>query len=122
KARRPTTTPPSGSTSTRGPAKKSAARWPLRRLDSPFADAHPRSRANGSVGRGEVPMPSIMLPAAAGVGLRSPHVSEVLASRPRVPFFEVHSENYYVDGGPALAALSRIRADYPLSLHGVGMS
>jgi len=67
-------------------------------------------------------MPSIMLPAAAGVGLRSPHVSEVLASRPRVPFFEVHSENYYVDGGPALAALSRIRADYPLSLHGIGMS
>jgi hypothetical protein len=62
------------------------------------------------------------LPAAAGIGLRSPHVGEVLAQRPRVPFFEVHSENYYLDGGPALAALGRIRADYPLSLHGVGMS
>ena len=62
------------------------------------------------------------LPAVAGIGLRSPHVAHVLATRPRVAFFEVHSENYYVDGGPALSALSRIRADYPLSLHGVGMS
>jgi len=49
-------------------------------------------------------------------------VGEVLATRPRVPFFEVHSENYYLEGGPALAALGRIRADYSLSLHGVGMS
>src|SRR5438552_8104504 len=62
------------------------------------------------------------LPSRAGIGLRAPHVSEVLAQRPDVPFFEVHSENYYLDGGPALAALARIRADYPLSLHGVGMS
>jgi len=42
--------------------------------------------------------------------------------RPPIPWLEVHSENYYVDGGPALAALLRLRADYPLSLHGVGMS
>ena len=62
------------------------------------------------------------LPSRAGIGLRAPHVNEVLAQRPDVPFFEVHSENYYLDGGPALAALARIRADYPLSLHGVGMS
>ena len=62
------------------------------------------------------------LPFQAGIGLRTPHVNEVLAQRPDVPFFEVHSENYYVDGGPALASLARIRADYPLSLHGVGMS
>jgi hypothetical protein len=59
---------------------------------------------------------------AAGVGLRTPHVREVLATHPPVAWFEVHSENYYADGGPALAALLRIRADYPLSLHGVGMS
>ncbi len=62
------------------------------------------------------------LPVAAGVGLRAPHVGQVLAERPRVAWFEVHSENYYTEGGPALAALDRIRADYPLSLHGVGMS
>jgi uncharacterized protein (UPF0276 family) len=59
---------------------------------------------------------------AAGIGLRTPHVREVLARRPPVAWFEVHSENYFADGGPALAALDRIRADYPLSLHGVGMS
>ena len=62
------------------------------------------------------------LPFQAGIGLRTPHVNEVLAQCPDVPFFEVHSENYYLDGGPALASLARIRADYPLSLHGVGMS
>jgi hypothetical protein len=62
------------------------------------------------------------LPVAAGIGLRAPHVAHVLATRPAVAWFEVHSENYFADGGPALAALDRIRADYPLSLHGVGMS
>jgi len=62
------------------------------------------------------------LRAAAGLGLRTPHVREVLATRPPVAWFEVHSENYFADGGAALAALDRIRADYPLSLHGVGMS
>jgi uncharacterized protein len=69
-----------------------------------------------------MPPASNRLPSKAGIGLRAPHVNEVLAQRPDVPFFEVHSENYYVEGGPALAALARIRADYPLSLHGVGMS
>ena len=62
------------------------------------------------------------LPAAAGVGLRAQHVRHVLAERPPVPWFEVHSENYFVDGGPVLAALERVRSDYPVSLHGVGLS
>ncbi len=63
-----------------------------------------------------------LLGAVAGIGLRAPHVRQVLAERPRIGWLEVHSENYYADGGSALAALDRIRADYPLSLHGVGMS
>ena len=66
-------------------------------------------------------MPSLPL-TGAGIGLRTPHVRQVRDERPAVPWLEVHSENYYADGGPALAALLRIRADYPLSLHGVGMS
>ena len=50
-----------------------------------------------------------------GIGLRSaPHLRHVQAERPPVAWFEVHSENYFADGGPALAALDRIRADYPL--------
>ena len=62
------------------------------------------------------------LPADAGIGLRTPHLRHVLAERPEVAWFEVHSENYFAEGGPALAALDRVRNDYPLSLHGVGLS
>ena len=62
------------------------------------------------------------LPVQAGIGLRAPHINEVRASGPRVAWFEVHSENYFGDGGPALHALAEIRQDYPVSLHGVGMS
>jgi uncharacterized protein len=62
------------------------------------------------------------LPPAAGIGLRAPHVGQVLTSHPPIAWFEVHSENYFADGGSALAALERIRAEYPLSLHGVGLS
>ncbi|TMH03124.1 MAG: DUF692 domain-containing protein [Betaproteobacteria bacterium] len=68
-----------------------------------------------------MPAPSI-LPATAGIGLRSPHVARMRSERPRVGWLEVHSENYFVDGGPSLAALDALRADYPVSLHGVGMS
>ena len=38
----------------------------------------------------------------AGIGLRTPHVRQVRDERPAVPWLEVHSENYYADGGPAL--------------------
>ncbi len=62
------------------------------------------------------------LPLSAGIGLRAPHVAHVLTQRPQVAWLEVHSENYFADGGPSLTALDRIRADYPLSLHGVGLS
>ena len=60
-------------------------------------------------------------PARAGIGLRAPHVAEVMATRPAVAFLEVHPENY-MGGGPALAALERLRRTYPVSLHGVGLS
>ncbi|MEP7276203.1 MAG: DUF692 family multinuclear iron-containing protein, partial [Betaproteobacteria bacterium] len=66
-------------------------------------------------------MSSLSIPPAAGIGLRAQHVRDVLATRPAVPWFEVHSENYFADGGPALGALDRVRGDYPLSLHGVGV-
>ena len=59
--------------------------------------------------------------AAIGVGLRAPHVAEIIATRPALGWFEVHAENY-MGGGPALAQLDAIRRDYPLSLHGVGLS
>ena len=62
------------------------------------------------------------LPHSAGIGLKSQHVRDVLESRPALGFFEVHAENYMVDGGPFHHFLGRIREHYPLSLHDVGLS
>jgi uncharacterized protein len=61
------------------------------------------------------------LPAAAGAGLKPQHVEHVLDDAPRLGFFEVHAENYMVAGGPFPHHLERIRARYPLSLHGVAL-
>lgn len=58
----------------------------------------------------------------AGIGLRSTHHARVASERPDVGWLEVHTENYFHDGGPQVAALERIRASYPLSLHGVGLA
>jgi uncharacterized protein (UPF0276 family) len=60
-------------------------------------------------------------PSRVGIGLRAPHVGELLATRPAVPWLEVHPENY-MSGGPALASLEAVRREYPVSLHGVGLS
>ena len=64
---------------------------------------------------------SAQIPAAIGVGLRAPHVREVEATHPAIGWLEVHAENY-LGGGPPLARLEALRRDYPLSLHGVGLS
>ncbi|MEO8346925.1 MAG: DUF692 domain-containing protein [Betaproteobacteria bacterium] len=61
------------------------------------------------------------IPAAAGIGLRFPHHQLVAETRPLVAWFEVHTENYMGGGKPA-AYLDAIRCDYPVSLHGVGLS
>ncbi len=60
--------------------------------------------------------------AGCGIGLRPLHHREVMRERPQVPWFEVHSENYFADGGWAVECLSALRGEYPLSLHGVGLS
>jgi uncharacterized protein len=67
-----------------------------------------------------------MIPGGAGaglvgIGLRAPHVAEILATRPPVGWLEVHTENY-LGGGPAPRALDRVRREHPISLHGVGLS
>jgi len=61
------------------------------------------------------------IPVSAGVGLRFPHHRFVQEVRPSVAWLEVHPENY-MGGGRPLAYLDAIRRDYPLSLHGVGLS
>ncbi|MGD9832483.1 MAG: DUF692 domain-containing protein [Piscinibacter sp.] len=62
------------------------------------------------------------LPWRAGIGLKPQHFREVLDTRPDIGFFEVHAENYMVDGGPFHHFLARVREHYALSLHGVGLS
>jgi uncharacterized protein (UPF0276 family) len=58
----------------------------------------------------------------AGIGLRAVHHEEVIARSPAVGWFEAHSENYFARGGSPRRVLAQVRANYPLSLHGVGLS
>jgi uncharacterized protein (UPF0276 family) len=61
------------------------------------------------------------IPARAGIGLRFPHHQRVLEAAPDVAFMEVHTENY-MGGGAAVQYLDAVRRDFPVSLHGVGLS
>ena len=68
--------------------------------------------------RGVHPEP---IPARAGIGLRAAHHQALLDERPAIAWIEAHTENYFHDGGAACRALERARANYALSLHGVGL-
>jgi hypothetical protein len=57
-----------------------------------------------------------------GAGLRAEHYQDVLGGRTNVDWFEAISENYMDTGGRPLAILEAVRRDYPLALHGVGLS
>jgi uncharacterized protein (UPF0276 family) len=57
-----------------------------------------------------------------GLGLRPVHYQDVLRDRPRVDWFEVITENYLVPGGSPLHYLERVRADFPVAMHGVSLS
>ncbi|MBX9840630.1 MAG: DUF692 family protein [Xanthobacteraceae bacterium] len=59
---------------------------------------------------------------AVGAGLKPEHAEDIFAGLRRADFFEIHAENYMGAGGPPHHLLQRIRADYPLSIHGVGLS
>jgi uncharacterized protein len=60
-------------------------------------------------------------PRGGGIGLRSPHVAQIRDERPPIDWLEIHAENY-MGGGPALRAVEDLRRDYPISVHGVGLS
>ena len=68
------------------------------------------------------PRVASLLPDRSGVGLKPEHIDKILRDRPTLGFFEIHAENYMGDGGPPHRRLEAIRALYPLSLHGVGLS
>ena len=58
----------------------------------------------------------------SGLGFKVEHFDVALATEADGLWFEVHAENYMVDGGPRLAALNALRARFEISLHGVGLS
>jgi hypothetical protein len=62
------------------------------------------------------------LSACAGVGFKAEHAGEILGGKASVGWFEIHPENYMVAGGPRLAMLADVCAQYPVSMHGVGLS
>ncbi len=59
-----------------------------------------------------------------GIGLRSTHISYVLKNAEKIAkkigWLEVHSENYYAEGGAAISTLLAVRKNFPISLHSVG--
>jgi len=62
------------------------------------------------------------IPANAGIGLRAEHYTHLIENKPKIGWIEVHSENYFGQGGRAHYYLAKARELYPLSLHGVGLS
>jgi uncharacterized protein (UPF0276 family) len=58
----------------------------------------------------------------AGLGLRSNHYQEIFETQPDVPWFELLSDNYMAAGGLPIQRAEKIRQNYPVTLHGVGMS
>lgn len=59
---------------------------------------------------------------SAGLGLKPQHFEDAVTLQAPSLWWELHPENYGVDGGPRLAWLEALRARHPLSLHGVSLS
>ncbi|MFA5968860.1 MAG: DUF692 domain-containing protein [Sphingomonas sp.] len=58
----------------------------------------------------------------AGLGFKTEHLDDALVAKADGLWFEVHAENYMIDGGPRLAALIALAERFSVSLHGVGLS
>ena len=57
-----------------------------------------------------------------GIGLRSPHINEILTDLPEIPWFELLADNHLVEGGVIPLQLEQICQHYPVTFHSVGMS
>ncbi len=58
----------------------------------------------------------------SGIGLKPAHYEQALVSTAAGLWFEVHTENYFIEGGQRLSYLRQIRERFPISMHGVGAS
>lgn len=77
---------------------------------------------NHAIGHRALRFPDYPIDGMAGTSFKHEHLPAILQQGRRQGFFEVHAENYMGDGGPPHRALSRIREDYPVSIHGVCLS
>lgn len=59
---------------------------------------------------------------SAGIGLKPEHFEAAAGCEAEGLWFEIHAENYMIDGGPRLAMLDAIRERHDVSIHGVGLS
>jgi uncharacterized protein len=67
-------------------------------------------------------LPIYATPRKSGAGFKHEHLADILRDEHRLGFFEVHAENFMSKGGAPHAALERLRQDYPIFVHGVGLS
>ena len=57
----------------------------------------------------------------AGVGFKPNYFEELMTKNHTIGWFEIHAENYMLDGGPVRRQLEHLRQSYPVSCHGVGL-
>ena len=62
------------------------------------------------------------LPNKTGVGYKAQHFADIMADAGPVAWLEIHAENYMGDGGRPLAQLRHLSQNFPISVHGVGLS
>ncbi len=60
-------------------------------------------------------------PIQIGVGLRHVHYADVLAQPSDIDFIEVHSENFFANGGASISFLREVAQRYPVSLHSTAL-
>ena len=87
-------------------------------LANPPANAISDARANAPAKSDTPPLPVDK----AGVGFKSQYFADVMKGDHAIGWFEIHAENYMLDGGPIRKQLEDLRSRYPISCHGVGLS
>ena len=63
-----------------------------------------------------------VLPNRPGVGYKPQHYEDILGNPGAVSWLEIHAENYMGDGGRPIAQLRHLSEQFPISVHGVGLS
>ena len=64
----------------------------------------------------------VTLPASPGVGYKPQHYTDIMSDPGPLGWLEIHAENYMGDGGRPIAQLRHLSEQFPISVHGVGLS